>query len=265
MFQALLGLLVFALSLVLSPTPATSSGLGMQRTRRGTVDHRDPQFRLVAHAISGDPVGLKKALRDGADPHADDEHGRRALHAAVKHGAGHSHHEVVEALLAEGVEVDPALVVNIASSGQTRTLRAMLDAGGDMNAQGGTYRLTPLMWAVRHEDPEMTAMLLERGADQTPVDSKNRTALDVAKMIDNAQILALFGERVHRGGSMRKPWQRPPRRAGEHEEEGHGGADDDDDDDDDEEEEEEELEDGWEYYYEEEEEEEDLQEAPREL
>lgn len=55
----------------------------------------------------------------------------------------------------------------------TETVRAMIDAGGDVNAEDADRR-TPLRWAVRGGHEALAALLRERGADESRVTEADR-------------------------------------------------------------------------------------------
>lgn len=62
--------------------------------------------------------------------------------------------------------------------GDIGTVRAYLDAGGDVNLQGGSGNMTLLMWAGFTKENDIAALLLERNADVDVVDANCRgTAL----------------------------------------------------------------------------------------
>lgn len=67
---------------------------------------------------------------------------------------------------------------NAVENGNIDTVRAYLDAGGDVDKRGGSGNMTLLMWAGFSRDDDIAALLIERGADVNVIDSNCRgTAL----------------------------------------------------------------------------------------
>jgi ankyrin repeat protein len=75
-----------------------------------------------------------------------------------------------------------------AITGHRPTAEVLRAHGADINAGAG--RLTPLHGAVVFDQPEMAAWLLECGANPGLLDSKGRTALDLAQTLGREQIAA---------------------------------------------------------------------------
>ena len=59
-------------------------------------------------------------------------------------------------------------------------IRAMLDAGCDVNAAYAPFNTTALMMACKDGSAELVELLLDHGADATIVDVAGNTALDAA-------------------------------------------------------------------------------------
>jgi ankyrin repeat protein len=107
------------------------------------------------------------------------------LHAAVW---GDSKHvlEAVQLLLAN--KADPnavtgygSVLVDAASKENSKVLRALVEAGGDVNAPANDERWTPLIAAARVSRLENVKYLLEKGADGGKRDRYGYTALDHAR------------------------------------------------------------------------------------
>ena len=95
----------------------------------------DADLRLLAAAASGDEAALQAALADGADANARDAEGTPATMLATR---GH----------------------------QTDTLRALLDAGADVDAQDGTLD-NPLLYSGREGFLDVIRVANEFEADPT--------------------------------------------------------------------------------------------------
>ena len=65
-----------------------------------------------------------------------------------------------------------------------KVIITLLNAGGDVNAQG-IEGMTPLMWAAWHnQNPEVVAVLLKADADGKAKSNEGKTAFDYAKNND---------------------------------------------------------------------------------
>lgn len=58
--------------------------------------------------------------------------------------------------------------------GDIESVRAYLDAGGEVNQQGGSGNMTLLMWAGFAQADDIAALLIERGADVNIIDDNCR-------------------------------------------------------------------------------------------
>ena len=143
-----------------------------------------PQLDVLEAAATGRADVLRAHLAD--DPGARDARtpeGFTPLHlAAFFGGAG-----AVELLLTAGAPPDadaenPAHVRPLHSAvaaGDHAAARALLEAGADPNPrqQGG---FTPLLAAAHADDPELTRLLLDHGADRTLAADDGRDAAAMA-------------------------------------------------------------------------------------
>jgi len=180
------------------------------------VDRRLPggATALILAAALGQADTVERLLDAGADPHAVDEAGRNALHAAARfgfdrHDSLHAH-RLFEALLRRGADVNatdhagmtPLLLLLGAhrrpgSDGDPTDLGALLpvllDAGADVT-RADQRGVGALHACAMHALLAPARVLLARGADRHAVDAFGRTAADVARQlgyVDVAHELAL--------------------------------------------------------------------------
>ena len=122
------------------------------------------------HAVSARMVAALVAA--GADPAFPIRDGGTALHFAAHDGRD----AVVRALLDAGVDVNVLasawdntplhVAVRPGARATPETLRILIDAGADVNARTTFYGSTPLHFAAKYiRNPAMTAALLDAGAD----------------------------------------------------------------------------------------------------
>ena len=108
---------------------------------------------LHAAAGAGRLAIVESLLRLGADPNVLDAGGHTPLYSVANEASGMEASEIVKALLA---------------------------AGGQVNACGGVTRATPLHMAARRGNVPVARALLEAGADPGLVDAKGDTPLQRA-------------------------------------------------------------------------------------
>lgn len=137
---------------------------------------------LISAVKRGDPTGIERALRSGADPDATDlESGLTGLQLAAYSGDEAS----VLALLASR-RVTPRRLTDgllmAAWMGQERIASVLLADGVSVNVSAADGR-TPLMSAAEAEPQEslgalrVAQLLMRRGADLNARDARGRTAL----------------------------------------------------------------------------------------
>ena len=138
---------------------------------------RDPSLaatrfggRTLTHyaAGSGCPEVVELALRLGTDPNIPDAGGHTPLYAVANECAS---------------EAGPKIV------------RALVQAGADVNASGGVTRATPLHMAARRGHVEIARALLDSGAAIRHCDSKGDTPLQRAINCRKPAVAQLLAER----------------------------------------------------------------------
>ncbi|CAL9199790.1 unnamed protein product [Musa hybrid cultivar] len=116
---------------------------------------------IVHHTASiGDVEGLKKALDSGSDKDEEDSEGRRALHFACGYG-------------------------------EVKCTQILLEAGAVVNVLDKNKN-TPLHYAAGYGRKECVALLLEYGASVTVRNLDGKTAIDVARLNNQDEVLKLF-------------------------------------------------------------------------
>ncbi len=134
-----------------------------------TVPEHASRDAFFAGCRAGDVATLRAMLeRDSTLVHQRDDQGSTALHAAIVHV------DAVRVLLEHGADPnardqgDNAYALHFAAAnGYLETVRALLDAGGDVHGYGDVHKGDVIGWAVgnglnvRHD---MLALLVERGA-----------------------------------------------------------------------------------------------------
>lgn len=141
--------------------------------------HYGPPDQLISI-----PNTLFAPLNESGNVNGRDEYGQTPLQVAAADGNA----AAVQRLLARGADANAPLRTNesmnsdwgstplhlAAGVGSVECVRLLVNAGANVNARND-LRVTPLHRAVRY--PDVTALLLDRGASVAAVDARGRTPL----------------------------------------------------------------------------------------
>lgn len=156
---------------------------------------------LMSAIIGGDRDTIGFLLERDADVKAKTKSGYTALHAGAWLARDDA---LVKRLLQMGA--DPKTQVNISEPaydvltplmgavvrGNAKVVRRLLDAGADVNVQGGAFGRTALLMAATTQDVETVKTLLDHGANVHAKDNLGQTALDWAKRRGQTEIVKLL-------------------------------------------------------------------------
>ncbi|RMJ19240.1 hypothetical protein CDV36_001057 [Fusarium kuroshium] len=132
-------------------------------------------------------------LENGADPNRREQHGRTALHIAVKHG----YSSIVTMLVDHGADIDARVhswtpLLLAAKHEWFQIPDYLVKKGADVNAADYHGR-TALHWAAHHSDERLAELLLQRGADVNAKDRWGKTALQWAVANGKDGMVELLG------------------------------------------------------------------------
>lgn len=151
---------------------------------------------LVDTAREGDTAAALAELERGADAGERAPDGTTALHWAIYHDDV----ELVDALIAAGVDVDAANdygvtpLLEAAKIGNADVVGRLLDAGAEVDLPGGDGE-TPLMVLARGNHVDAARLLLEHGADPNARETwREQTAVIWAAAQKQPEMIALLVE-----------------------------------------------------------------------
>lgn len=123
-------------------------------------DDDEQELNLHSAVMDGDRQLVHDLLLEGSDVNELDEQGRTALHSA-------------------------------SALGEHSCMLNMLSAGADVNALDNTHN-TPLHYAAGYGEFDSVLILLKNGADPTLRNSDGHTALQLAKMNEQDQVIEVL-------------------------------------------------------------------------
>ena len=139
------------------------------------------------------PAVATYLLKNGANAHATDNHGKTLLHATAKENAP----GVAKVLLSNGADVNamdnygntPLHVA--AEKNVAEVAKVLLSNGADVNATN-TIPWTPLHSAALKNAAEVAAVLLGNGANVHETDNLGKTPLHIAETADAAKVVEIL-------------------------------------------------------------------------
>jgi len=213
-----------------------SAIVGLLLSKGADVHARDVigNTALTLAARAGDLDTVKLLLAKGAEPNTADGAARGPLYAA----AVGQNPAVVRLLLQHGAAVNAATIMpreaarrttnnikngppnrskltalhNAAAYGPVESVRALLNAGANVNAQD-SRKLAPLSSALATEYPSLHIVrtLIQAGADVNLADNNGDTPLDWAEKFGYPEIIAELRKAGARRGRTHQPPQPPVR------------------------------------------------------
>ena len=108
--------------------------------------------------------------------------------------------KLIEALLARGASINErdqfskatALSAAAYQNPTKEVMVTLLDNGALVNIVLGKLQKTPLLLAAEQNSAEITALLIENGANIKHSDASSRTAADIAQIFNNGPVLDLY-------------------------------------------------------------------------
>lgn len=168
---------------------ARAHGFPSWRALKTEVDRRNAPALTAyfAACAAGDVAGLRELLdRDPELVHQRNPAGATGLHGALRHP------EAVRFLLARGADPnarehgDNALPLHFAAGGAPiETIRALLDAGSDVQGEGDAHKMDVIGWATCFAEArrDVVELLLERGARHNIFSAIALGDLDVVRRV----------------------------------------------------------------------------------
>lgn len=144
---------------------------------------------------ANDYLGIKKHLKNGANPNDTEENGESVLCFALRY---HCDQEILDILIENGADMfqidnEGVSVFDVAVTyNHLPLIERLIHEGFDVNHATRKSGFTPLMGAVCYGRVEVIKKLLELGVDVQSRDAYGLSAIDFARKMHKKSILALL-------------------------------------------------------------------------
>ena len=144
---------------------------------------------------ANDYLGIKKHLKNGANPNDVEENGESVLCFALRY---HCDQEILYMLIENGADMfqidnEGVSVFDVAVTyNHLPLIERLIQEGFDVNHATRKSGFTPLMGAVCYGRVEVIKKLLELGVDVQSRDAYGLSAIDFARKMHKKSILALL-------------------------------------------------------------------------
>lgn len=144
---------------------------------------------------ANDYLGIKKHLKNGANPNDVEENGESVLCFALRY---HCDQEILDILIENGADMfqidnEGVSVFDVAVTyNHLPLIERLIHEGFDVNHATRKSGFTPLMGAVCYGRVEVIKKLLELGVDVQSRDAYGLSAIDFARKMHKKSILALL-------------------------------------------------------------------------
>ena len=179
--------LFLLLSLLLSGCSSKSKSPEEARKELGQMNIQYNEAAFIDSAKNGDIVALNQFLTAGMDPNARDSLGRLASEfVSKKMNASIEFKEALNQQVRADRSRGTTALMAATIMGRAEIVRALLNKGVDLNAED-RIDITALSYAIWNNDPQLTNLLLQAGAN--PNAGKEPNAIMLAVMEGNEDII----------------------------------------------------------------------------
>lgn len=144
---------------------------------------------------ANDYLGIKKYLKEGGDPNAQEDNGESVICFAMRYRCDA---EIIELLIESGADLnhidkEGVSVFDVAVTyNNLAMIERLLEEGFDLSAPTRKSGFTPLMGAVCYGRIDVVKKLLQKKVDISARDNHGFTAFDYARKMHKKSILALL-------------------------------------------------------------------------
>ena len=152
-------------------------------------------YGLLDAARMGDVEAVRQMLEAGEDPNPPEYHDS---YAPLQFAAGNGHVEMTRLLLEAGANTEyrdhnnDRAIIWAARWGHAGTVKLLLNAGSPPDSDLDPHRVTPVMEAARYAHNDVIRLLLDAGADVRRRDDTQETALHVAALTDDVELVEML-------------------------------------------------------------------------